>query len=81
MNSHINVGSGYDISVKKIALMIKSVVGYKGQIGFDTKKPDGNARKLLDSKIIRKFNFKPSVSLKDGLAMTYQSFLKINEQF
>jgi len=76
MSSHINVGSGFDLSIKEIALMIKDVVGYEGQIGFDVKKPDGVSRKLLDNKIIRKFNFKPLVSLKSGLTTTYQNFLK-----
>ena len=76
MSSHINVGSGFDLSIKEIALMIKDVVGYEGQIDFDVKKPDGVSRKLLDNKIIRKFNFKPLVSLKSGLTTTYQNFLK-----
>ena len=49
MGSHINVGSGKDLSIKELAEIIRDVVGYKGEISFDSTKPDGNPRKLLDS--------------------------------
>jgi len=74
--SHINVGCGEDLSVKELAEIIKNVVDFKGEINFDTNKPDGTPRKFLDSKKINKTGFKHQVSLKDGLIKTYQDFLK-----
>ena len=74
--SHINVGSGEDLSVKELAEIIKDVVGFKGEIKFDSNKPDGTLRKFLDSKKINNTGFKHQVSLKDGLIKTYQDYLK-----
>jgi len=76
MCSHINVGSGQDLTIKDLAETIKEVVGFKGAIHFNTTKPDGPLRKFLDSKRINNFGFKPAVSLKDGLAKTYQDYSK-----
>jgi GDP-L-fucose synthase len=76
MSSHINVGSGQDLTIKDLAETIKEVVGFKGAIHFNTTKPDGPLRKFLDSKRINNFGFKPAVSLKDGLAKTYQDYSK-----
>jgi GDP-L-fucose synthase len=76
MCSHINVGSGQDLTIKDLAETIKEVVGFKGAIHFDTTKPDGPSRKFLDSKRINNFGFKPEVSLKEGLAKTYQDYNK-----
>jgi GDP-L-fucose synthase len=76
MCSHINVGSGQDLTIKDLAETIKEVVGFKGAIHFNTTKPDGPLRKFLDSKRINNFGFKPAVSLKDGLAKTYQDYIK-----
>jgi len=81
MCGHINVGSGKDISIKELALIIKDVVGFKGNINFDPTKPDGVSRKFLDSKKINGFGFIPDVSLKDGLIKTYQYYVKSNENF
>lgn len=81
MCSHINVGSGKDLSIKELALTIKDVVGFKGNINFDPTKPDGVARKFLDSKKINKLGFIPEVSLKDGLIKTYKYFIESNENF
>ena len=81
MCSHINVGSGKDISIKELALIIKDVVGFKGNINFDPAKPDGVSRKFLDSKKINSLGFIPDVSLKDGLIKTYQYYIKSNEKF
>jgi len=74
--SHINVGSGEDLSIKELAEIIKNVVGFKGEIKFDSNKPDGTLRKFLDSKKINNTGFKHQVSLKDGLIKTYQDYLK-----
>jgi GDP-L-fucose synthase len=76
MCSHINVGSGQDLTIKDLAETIKEVVGFKGAIHFNTTKPDGPLRKFLDSLRINNFGFKPAVSLKDGLAKTYQDYSK-----
>jgi GDP-L-fucose synthase len=76
MCSHINVGSGLDLTIKDLAENIKEIVGYKGNIKFDTNKPDGVSRKLLNSDLINKLGFIPTTSLKDGLRKTYKDFLK-----
>jgi GDP-L-fucose synthase len=77
MCSHINVGSGNDLTIKKLAKLIKEVVGFKGDIIFDPKKSDGVPRKFLDSKKINEIGFKPKMSLKEGLLKTYEDFIKI----
>ena len=77
MCSHINVGSGEDLTIKELAETIKEVVDFKGKIYFDPTKPDGISRKLLDSKLINSLGFKPEISLKYGLIKTYQDYIKI----
>ena len=74
--SHINVGTGTDITIKELAENIKDVVGYKGNINFDPTKPDGSPRKFIDSKRMISFGFKYEVNLRDGLKKTYQDYLK-----
>lgn len=81
MCSHINAGSGNDLTVKELAEAIREVVGFKGKIKFDTSKPDGVVRKFLDSKKINKMGFKHKVNLKDGLTKTYQDFIKSDANF
>jgi len=76
MCSHINAGSGVDISIKELAEIIKEVVGFKGEINFDLTKPDGSPRKFLDSKRINNLGFKPEISLKEGLIKTYHDYIK-----
>ncbi len=76
-NIHINVGSGIDISIKELAETIKEVVGFKGKINFDTTKPDGSPRKLLDSNRIKDLGFKPKTTLKVGLLKTYEHYTKV----
>jgi GDP-L-fucose synthase len=78
MCSHINIGSGKDISIGGLALILKKIIGYKGKIIFDTDKPDGVQRKLLNSTIIKKIGFKQLMSLERGIFKTYKSFLKNN---
>ena len=77
MCSHINVGSGIDLSIKELAETIKEVVDFKGEINFDSTKPDGSPQKFLDSKRINSLGFKPKINLKEGLIKTYQDYLKI----
>ena len=76
MQSHINVGYGKDITIKNLANLIKKTVGYKGKIIFDKSKPDGTKRKLLNSKIINRIGWKPSVDLEKGLSLVYKDFKK-----
>ena len=76
MCSHINVGSSKDLTIKELAETIKKVVDFKGEIYFDHTKPDGNPRKLLNSKRINNLGFKPETSLIKGLKKTYQEYIK-----
>jgi GDP-L-fucose synthase len=68
----INVGSGEEVSIRQLAETMQQVVGFKGAIAFDTTKPDGTPRKLLDSSRIRAMGWKPKHSLAEGLANTYR---------
>tara|TARA_B100001057_G_scaffold492155_1_gene583946 strand:- start:876 stop:1832 length:957 start_codon:yes stop_codon:yes gene_type:complete len=74
---HINAGSGKDITIKKLAETIKEVIDFKGEIKFDTKKPDGVFRKFLDSNRINNFGFYAKISLKEGLIKTYRDYIKL----
>jgi GDP-L-fucose synthase len=74
--SHINVGSGYELSIKNLAKKIKKITSYKGQIKFDLKKPDGMKRKKLDTKYIFNLGWKPNVDFEKGLKKTYNDFKK-----
>lgn len=74
--SHINIGSGEEISIRQLALLIQKEVGFKGKIIFEINKPDGTPRKLIDSAKINKLGWTPSVKLKQGLRYTYNDFKK-----
>ena len=71
MTSHINVGSGKDITIKELAEMIGKVVGFEGKIHFDKSKPDGSPRKLIDVSRITNMGWKNTTSLRTGLDKTY----------
>ena len=71
MLSHINVGSGKDITIKELAEIMKEVVGFEGKISFDNTKPDGSPRKLIDVSRLSKMGWKNSTSLREGLEHTY----------
>lgn len=75
MLSHINVGYGSDVTIAKVAETIAQVVGYKGQVTFDTSKPDGTPRKLMDSSRLHSLGWQAQVRLKDGLQKAYADFL------
>ena len=75
MCSHINVGTGKDITIRELAKTMASVVGYKGEITFDESRPDGTPRKLMDVSRLSLLGWKYSTELKDGLEMTYEWFL------
>lgn len=70
-NNHYNIGTGYDISIKELATKIASLVGFKGEIKWDTSIPDGTPKKLLDSSRFLELGWKPSKSFDDGLKETY----------
>lgn len=68
----INIGTGKEIQIMKLAVMIKEIVGYTGNIHFDTDKPDGTKRKLLDVSKINKFGWNAETSLREGIKKTYE---------
>lgn len=72
----VNVGYGSDITIKELAETIQKVTGYQGDVQFDTLKPDGTPRKLMDSSILHQAGWQPKVSLETGLKIAYQDFLK-----
>ena len=74
--SHINVGYGSDISIMDLSILIKQIVGYKGQISFDISKKDGPPKKLLDISKLKSIGWSPNISLEDGLESVYQWFLE-----
>ena len=73
--SHINIGTGEDISISELAQIIAEIVGFKGSINYDSSKPDGNPRKLLDVTRLRSLGFKHKINLKDGITDTYKWYL------
>jgi GDP-L-fucose synthase len=74
----VNVGFGEDISIGDLAKLIKEVVGYEGSIVFDTSKPNGTPRKLMDSSRLFSLGWKPAVSLREGISLAYADFLSKN---
>jgi GDP-L-fucose synthase len=75
MQSHINVGSGSDVTIAEVAQAIAETVGYIGQIEFDISKPDGAPRKWMDSSRLNALGWKAKVNLNDGLVAAYQDFV------
>jgi len=76
MLSHINIGTGKEVTIKEMAETMKKVVGYKGRIVFDTTKPDGALRKLINSSRLKNMGWTYSVSLRKGLEKTYEWYLE-----
>jgi len=72
---HVNIGWGSDVSIKQVAETIASEVGYKGTLEFDTTKPDGTPRKLLDTTKINNLGWKPSIKLEDGIRRTIEEVI------
>lgn len=75
MLSHINVGTGTDCTIAELAKLIADIVGYNGQLLFDSTKPDGTPRKLMDVSKLKEFGWESSISLEEGLKNTYSWFL------
>ena len=76
MLTHINVGTGKDITIRELAETIKEVVGFSGKIIFDSSKPDGSSRKLINVSCLSNLGWKYSIDLKEGLARTYKWYKK-----
>jgi GDP-L-fucose synthase len=74
LNTHINIGTGRDQTIKELADMVKKIVGFNGQINLDSAKPDGTYRKLLDVSKINKLGWKEKVSLEAGIEMIYTNY-------
>ncbi len=72
MLSHINVGTGHDITIKKLSEIMKEVVGFNGELFFDTSKPDGSPRKLIDTSLLSNLGWNYSTKLEEGLVQTYK---------
>ncbi|MDC0140357.1 GDP-L-fucose synthase [bacterium] len=75
MLSHVNVGTGEDVTIRDLAETVKEVVGFTGNLVFDTSKPDGPPRKLMDVEVLSNLGWTASVGLRDGLRHSYQDFL------
>ena len=71
----INIGVGVDISIKELALLVKNIVGFKGNIIQDLTQPDGTPRKLVDTNKINVLGWKPQVTLRNGILKTYEAYL------
>ena len=76
MLSHINVGTGKDITIRELSEIMKDVVGYNGKLSFDITKPDGTPRKLIDVSRLSNMGWKYSTNLREGLKITYEWFLE-----
>jgi GDP-L-fucose synthase len=76
MLSHINVGTGKDITIREMAQTMKQIVGFKGKLTFDTAKPDGASRKLIDVKRLKNMGWSYTTNLKEGLGETYNWYLE-----
>jgi len=81
MLSHINVGTGIDCTIKELTETVAKVVGYQGEIQWDTTKPDGSPRKLMDVSRLERLGWKAKVSLDEGLTATYKWFLAHQDDY
>lgn len=79
INTHINIGTGVDISIKELAQLIKSIIGFKGELIFNTEKPDGTMVKLTDPSKLHSLGWKHKVELVDGIRTMYEWYLKNNK--
>ena len=75
MLSHINIGTGIDITIRELAESVKNILGFEGAIGYDSSKPDGTPRKLIDVTRLSNIGWKSSVDLEEGLKKTYKKYL------
>ncbi|KGT73398.1 hypothetical protein MA20_45060 [Bradyrhizobium japonicum] len=71
----VNIGTGEDITIAEFARVVAAIVGYGGEIGFDTSRPDGTPRKLLDVSRLAKLGWRATTSLEDGVRRAYEAYL------
>ncbi len=76
----INIGTGTDVKIKELALLVKEIVGFEGEIRYDTSRPDGTPRKLLDVSRINRLGWKARISLEEGIRDTYQWYLDFQKE-
>lgn len=76
LGEFINIGAGYDLTIREVVEMVAKVVGFNGELLFDASKPDGAPRKLVDSSRLTALGWKPQILLQDGLHAAYQDFLR-----
>lgn len=81
MLSHLNVGTGEDVTIRALAETIQKVVGFSGDILWDSSKPDGTPRKLMDNSKLRSLGWQPTIGLEAGLHSTYQWFIQHHAEF
>jgi GDP-L-fucose synthase len=72
----VNIGTGIDITIKDLALLIKEVVGFRGDIYFNTDMPDGTPKKLLDVSKLKNLGWEYKISLREGIEKTYKDYVK-----
>ena len=70
----MNIGTGVDITIRELAELVKSIVGFQGKIEWDTTKPDGTPKKLLDVTRLFETGFRPSITLKEGIRRVYEGY-------
>lgn len=80
-NEWLNLGNSTDITIRELGELVKKVVGYRGEIVYDSSYPDGTPRKLLDSSKLMNLGWRPSISFEEGLRDTYSDYLKNNENY
>uniref|UniRef100_A0A0D9WSQ6 NAD(P)-binding domain-containing protein n=1 Tax=Leersia perrieri TaxID=77586 RepID=A0A0D9WSQ6_9ORYZ len=73
---HVNVGSGEEVTVREVAEAVREVVGFQGRVVWDVTRPDGVARRLVDSGKMRKIGWEPKVALRDGIRELYRFYLR-----
>jgi GDP-L-fucose synthase len=73
-NTHINIGTGKDLTIKELATLVKEIVGFRGNIEWDSSKPDGTPRKLLDVSKINGLGWKEKIPLKGGIVNVYENY-------
>jgi len=80
IQSHINIGSGKEVSIRELANLVKEVIGFEGELFFAAEKPDGTPRKLMDSSRLFSMGWKPTVSLAEGITRAYKDYLSSYEK-
>lgn len=73
--SHVNIGSGTDLSIRQLALMVQEIVGFEGELIWDHTKPDGTPRKLMDNSKLKSLGFEPRISLAEGISKVYEAYI------